>query len=55
MLDDVEGVGRVRLEEKAGELREGREEKYLVEKGEKGRCCKGSLIFCKIKYFAIIS
>ena len=48
MLVDVEGGGRVRLDEKAGEEREGWEEKNLVEWREMGRCCQQNLIFCKI-------
>jgi len=45
VLVDVEGGGRVRLDEKAGEEREGKEEKNLVEKGEVGRYCQQNLIF----------
>ena len=69
MLDGVEGVARVRWDEKAGEqreekeekfkaafkevvdevrrVREGREEKYLVDWTE-----MGNLIFCKINHQA---
>jgi len=45
VLVDVEGGGRVRLDEKAGEEREGWEEKNLVEWREMGRCCQQNLIF----------
>ena len=47
MLDDVEGGGRVRVDEKAGELWEGMEAKYLMEWREMGRNCRGNCIICK--------
>ena len=49
MLDDVEGGGRVRVDEKAGELCEGMEAKYLMEWQEMGRNCRGNCIVCKFK------
>ena len=49
MLDDVEGGGRVRVDEKAGELWEGMEVKYLMEWREMGRNCRGNCIVCKLK------
>ena len=46
VLNDVEGTGRVRMDEQ----REGREEKYLVDWREMGRCCQENLIFCKTNH-----